>query len=332
MVARWRGGRPGVPESGRTNGLCVLSAVVENADRNEGLVDVPIDDAERAALEDRLRVWVERIDRSELQPGKDEGCDRCDLEKFCIHGLERGDRTSAAGDHMSDETKELTPLDEAEKPEAVTEAERTLRRLALRLTETGVGAVALWFLSAIFLDLFVPMSWLGIFLVGLVLFFFFPPTRNARLARDILRQWDEVRVRGMLEAGGATVDPRLEAAEKMGKRIEHHPGATAEMRRLAADLVAALRQTARDERLVELALDAQGKADRGSASGASLRDSLEYLEVRAGNLLGALADLHSAVIRRDAGQVARVLDEATGILAELDALAQVERLLTGDGE
>lgn len=233
---------------------------------------------------------------------------------------------------MSDETKELTPFHEAEKPEAVIEAERTLRRLALRLTETGVGAVALWFLSAIFLDLFVPMSWLGIFLVGLVLFFFFPPTRNGRLARDILRQWDEVRVRGMLEADGATVDPRLEAAEKMGKRIEHHPGATAEMRRLASDLVAALRQTARDERLVELALDAQGRADHGSASGASLRDSLEYLEVRAGNLLGALADLHSAVIRRDAGQVARVLDEATGILAELDALAQVERLLAGEGE
>jgi hypothetical protein len=232
---------------------------------------------------------------------------------------------------VADTGDTVVPFGAEEKPDAVAHAERSIRQLALGLTATGVGASALWVLHVLVVGLpVVPMAWLGVFLVALVLFFFFPQTRGARLAREVLRQWDDVQVRGLLEASGASTDPRLQAAETMGRRIAGHPGATEEMRRLAADLVGALRHATRDQRLVEVLLQSRAQTP-GLDTSASLRDSLDYLDARAGKLLGALAELHSAVVKRDAEEVARVLDEAAGTLAELEALDEIERHL-GSGE
>ncbi len=233
---------------------------------------------------------------------------------------------------MAKESRDLSPPDESEKPDAVDEAEHSVRHLGFALAGTGVLGSALWWLHVLGMGFpLIPLSWLGIFLVALVLFFFFPQTRKARLARDILRHWDDVQIRGLLEASGASTDPRLQAADRMGRRIARHPGATEEMRQIAADLLSALRQTTRDQRLVEVMLDAR-RASGDAADTASLADAQDYVEARAGRLLGALADLHSGVVKRDAKEVSTVLTEAAEILAELGALEEVDRLLANGDE
>lgn len=229
---------------------------------------------------------------------------------------------------MADEDGAIVGLEEQPKPPAVAEAEETVRRLGVALLGTGAGASVLWFLHALVVGFpVVPMAWLGIFLAALVLFFFFPQSRRARLAREVLRQWDDVRVQGMLEESGASTDPRLQAAGKMARRIARHPAADDELRRLTTDLVGALRRTTRDQRLVELALESR----RGGDSRGSLSDSLDYLEARAARLLGSLSDIHGAVVKRDSQAVERVLGDAARTLAELEALEEVDRML-GEGE
>ena len=232
---------------------------------------------------------------------------------------------------MVQESHQLVPTEEDEKPEAVTEAERTIRHLALALATAGVLAPLLWYVQVDLFNLYlIPLSWVGLFLVALVLFFFFPQTRKARLAREILRQWDEVRVKGLLETSGSSTDPRLQAAERMGHRIAHHPGATPEMQRLAEQLVAGLRRATQDQRLIEVLLSSGAASPWGAGGKESMRDSLDYVEARAGDLLGALAELHGVVVRRDGRGVERVLAEAERTLAELEALEDVEQLLDGD--
>ena len=233
---------------------------------------------------------------------------------------------------MTDESQGLVHVEEGKKPEAVLEAERAVRRLGLELMGAGTAAVVLWLLLAVSGTLIAPLSWVGVFLAALVLFFFFPQTRRARVAREVLRHWDDAQVRGSLESSGTTTDPRLEAAERMGKRILRHPSASGEMQQLASDLVVALRQTTGDQRIIEVLLESRADASRDVTLQASLRDSLDYLEARAGRLLGALAEVHSAVVKRDADQVGKVLREAGEVLAELDAQTEIDRLLGGGEE
>ena len=232
-----------------------------------------------------------------------------------------------------DAGESLIRLDGEDKPEAVEQAERTVRRLGLGLGGTGATACVLWVAHVLLVGLpVVPLSWLGFFLVALVLFFFFPQTRRARLAREVLEHWDDVQVRGLLEASGSSTDPRLLAAEKMGERIGRHPGATPEMRQLATELVAALRQATQDQRLLEVVASSRGRGSGGAPFHGSLSDSLDYVEARAGDLLGALTDLHGAVVRRDAQGVKEVLETASRTLSELEVLEDLDRLLDGEDE
>ncbi|HZD03749.1 MAG TPA: PD-(D/E)XK nuclease family protein, partial [Longimicrobiales bacterium] len=61
-----------------------------------GRFEVPFDEHERSAFEDRLRGWVHGIAEGEFEPVGDlEVCERCDFRRFCAHGPER--RLSLAG-------------------------------------------------------------------------------------------------------------------------------------------------------------------------------------------------------------------------------------------
>ena len=211
-------------------------------------------------------------------------------------------------------------------PDAVAEAERTVRQLGLKLTGVGVGATVVYW-ALVFQMPFFPLSWWALFLLGLVLYFFFPQTRDARRAREILRRWDEAEVRGLLESSGSTSDPRLKTAQNMVARITQHPDTDEATRRVAEDVFRHLVTTTRDQRLVEVAMQARTDSSLDDSSSRSLSDVLDHLEGRAAKLLGALAEMHGAVVGRDGAEAARVLRGAADVLAQLDAVNEVERLL-----
>lgn len=126
-------------------------------------------------------------------------------------------------------------------------------------------------------------------------------------------------------------DPRLQAAEMMWQRLSCHPGATPATRRLAEDLVAALRRVIQDAaRITELI--ASGTNPESAPPENSLSDSLDDLDARAGDLLGALAALHGVIVRRDLTGPARALVDAERMLSELHALKDSARSAEGDGE
>lgn len=235
---------------------------------------------------------------------------------------------------MSEEPRDVAEVPAGLEPEAVAAAEKDLRRYGLVLGGAGVGGVAMWLLHAFIIGFpVVPMGWLGVFLVALVLSFFFPQTRKARIAREILRHWDKAEVRRILEASGTSTDPRLVTAERMARRIVDHPATTDEIEELATSLLSALREITSDQRTTEVVLESRHASDEGTIARASLRDALDYLEARAGRVLGALAELHAAVVQRDTAEVGSVLAEATEVLAELRALNDVDRMLEGgEGE
>lgn len=124
-------------------------------------------------------------------------------------------------------------------------------------------------------------------------------------------------------------DPRLQAAEMMCQRLACHPGATPGTRRIAEDLVSALRRVIEDARLIEERITS--RADRRHApTGRSVSDSLDDLDARAGDLLGALAALHGVIVRRDLTEAARGLVEAERLLSDVRALEDSTHLVEGD--
>lgn len=124
-------------------------------------------------------------------------------------------------------------------------------------------------------------------------------------------------------------DPRLQAAEMMRQRLACHPGATAGTRRIAEDLVSALRRVIEDARLIEERIT-PGADRRHAPTGSSVSDSLDDLDARAGDLLGALAALHGVIVRRDLTEAARGLVEAERLLSDVRTLEDGTRLLEGD--
>ena len=124
-------------------------------------------------------------------------------------------------------------------------------------------------------------------------------------------------------------DARLLAAETMSQGLGSHPGGTPGIRRLAEDLVAALRRATEDRRLVEERI-ASGAGQGDGPTVGSMRDSLDELDARASELLGVLAVLHGVIVRRDGSGAARALVEAERMLFELHALEDGTRLLEGD--
>lgn len=218
--------------------------------------------------------------------------------------------------------------DEAEKPEPVRAAEAELRAWAVGLGLTGVVGT-LWFWIAVMdRGLTLPLGWLLTVLAALLVAFYVPPTRGPRLARAILRRWDELRVEQALEGAGAAVDPRVQVGTEMTGRIVRHPAADTGARESAARLLHALRVTARDRRTVGLMWQARAAgATRPDHGERSLSDVLDFLDAREGELLSSLERLHRAVLRRDDVAVAQLRDEADEVLARLSAERDVERLL-----
>lgn len=124
-------------------------------------------------------------------------------------------------------------------------------------------------------------------------------------------------------------DARLLEAETMSQRLAIHSGATPRMRRLAEDLVAALRRATEEQRIVEgLIVSRAGQEDAPAMD--LMRNSLDELDARAGELLGALAVLHGVIVRGDGREAARALVEAQRALSELQALEDGARMLGED--
>ena len=223
------------------------------------------------------------------------------------------------------ETREL----ESNKPAPVQEAERAVRRYGLVLASAG-GLVSLWYWMVLLqTGMFIaPVSWWAAFLVGLVVIFFFPPTRNARRSRELLSRWDSLEIESRLEAAGTPTDSRLRVAEEMAKRIREHPSTDEAVLRTTSELIHHLRVTLHDIRTIQLTRDAGAAGLVAEQLASSLADTLDFVEARAGELLSGLEELHRAVVLRDASELSRVREEADEILHRLSAEREVERFLS----
>ena len=218
------------------------------------------------------------------------------------------------------------------QPEAVREAEQVLRRFGLAVGASVVSLVALYVAMLFFVGPIFPASWWTLALAGAIASYFFPPTRQAQRARELLRRWDEAAARAALEQAGTATEPQLQVAEAMGARILGHPAVDAATGRAVAQLLERLRQAARDQRTLSIMQRADESWPSTAPGPRTLSDLNDYLEARAGRLLGALAEIHSAVVKRDSEGVERVLEEANQILAEVEASNEVDRLLGGGSE
>jgi hypothetical protein len=124
-------------------------------------------------------------------------------------------------------------------------------------------------------------------------------------------------------------DPRLQAAEMMRQRLACHPGAAPGTRRIAEDLASALRRVIEKARLIEERITS-GTDRRHAPTGSSVSESLDDLDARASDLLGALAALHGVIVRRDLTEAARGLVEAERLLSDVRALEEGTQLAEGD--
>lgn len=224
----------------------------------------------------------------------------------------------------SDEQTLSTPEDPA-RPRVVDEAYEVLASYAWQLTGVGALVVAAWTVASSG-GAPLPLLWLILALLGLLLLFFAPVTREPRLARDVLRRWDDRRVERALESAGVSDDPRLEVAESMADRVMRHPAVEPRAREAAGALVRRLRRLVGDLRRVEYLTQARVTMGRGAES-RSISDLQDLLDGRVAEALGQLAALHSSVVLRDADSVDRIVADVEDLVRELEAERDVERLL-----
>ncbi len=222
---------------------------------------------------------------------------------------------------------ELIPGDEPpDQPRVVDEAHEVLQAYSKQLLGSAGGVGALWILFNI-LELGIPGVWP---ILPLLVFFFLwvvPVTREPRLAREVLRRWDQLRVERALEGSGLSGDPRMEVAESMADRVVRHPSVDARVRDAAAALLSKLRLALRDLRRVQYLTDARATLNQ-SESNRSISDLQDLLDARVTDVLGQLAELHSSVVLRDASSLDRVVGRVEELIHELEAEREVERLLT----
>jgi hypothetical protein len=223
-----------------------------------------------------------------------------------------------------DETA-LTRPEEPDRPRVVEEAEEVLGTYAWQLTGAGALAASAWAAAAV-TGSPLPLLWLVAALVALLALYVSPVTREPRLARDVLRRWDDRRVDRALESGGITDDPRLQVAESMADRIVRHPSVEPRVRTATAALLHRLRRLLSDIRRVEYLAQARLTMGRGEDS-RSISDLQDHLDARIAEVLGQLASLHSTVVLRDAGSLGRVVEEVEDLVRALEAAQDVERLL-----
>jgi hypothetical protein len=216
------------------------------------------------------------------------------------------------------------PEQPPDRPAVVEEAHEVLTSYGWQLV-TSAGAGLLAWAGSGWLGAPVPPPALVLFLAVLVLLYFSPVTREPKLAREVLRRWDELRVQRALERSGVSDDPRLEVAEAMATRITRHPGVDADVRQTAAALVNRLQLSLADLRRVEwLGRTTSLDDSRGTRSVSDLQD---ILDARAAGIVAQLAELHRTVVLRDAAATERAVASVRELLAALEAEEEVERLL-----
>lgn len=222
---------------------------------------------------------------------------------------------------------EVVPGEEPpDRPRVVDEADEVLTTYTWQLLGAG-GAVALGWVGAGFFGATVPPLWPVLALVVIALLFVVPVTREPRLAREVLRRWDRLRVERALESSGISGDPRLEVAESMADRVLRHPSVDRRVRDATTALVNKLRLTLRDLRRVEYLSDARAALSQREMM-RSISDLQDLLDARVAEMLGQIAELHRTVVLRDAASLERVVGNVEILVHELEAERDVERLLS----
>jgi hypothetical protein len=211
-----------------------------------------------------------------------------------------------------------------DRPRVVEEADEVLTTYGWQLAGTGVAGTLAW-AAAVWFGFPVSLSWLLAFLAVVIVLYLAPVTRAAKLAREVLRRWDELRVERALAESGAASDPRIEVAEAMAHRIVRHPTVQPGVRQTAEALVQRLHVLLADLRRVEwLARSTSLDRDRSQRSVSDLQD---VLDARAASVVAQLAELHRTVVLRDAAAIERAVTSVRELLANLEAEDEVERLL-----
>lgn len=214
-----------------------------------------------------------------------------------------------------------------DRPRVVDEAHEVLGSYSFQLLGVAGGVAALWSVAVAVFELPVPLMWALVALASVAFLWFVPVTREPRLAREVLRLWDRLRVERALESAGVSGDPRLEVAESLADRIVRHPGVDARVRDAATSLLSKLRFALRDLRRVEYLADARTTLDQRDST-RSISDLQDLLDARVAGVLGQLAELHATVVLRDAQSLERVMERVDDLVHELEAEREVERLLT----
>ena len=222
----------------------------------------------------------------------------------------------------------LVPKEDApDRPRVVDEAYEVLGLYTWQLMGTGAAGGLIWFLATFLAEVSVPLGWPLTLIAILLVLYFAPVTREPRLARDVLRRWDQLRVERALESSGVTEDPRLEVAESMADRVIRHPSADQRVRDATDALVRTMRLTIRDLRRVEYLADARSALEQGGEA-RSISDLQDLLDARAAEVLSQIAELHHTVVLRDAVALARVVGAVEDLVIELEAEREVERLIS----
>ena len=216
--------------------------------------------------------------------------------------------------------------DVPENPRVVDEAHEVLGTYSWQLLGGGVAAALLW-LATIFLGGAAFSGVLGIALALVVVLYFFPITRELRLARDVLRRWDQLRVERALQSSGVSSDPRLEVAESMADRVLRHPCADQRIREATNALLRRLQRLLRDLGRIEYLTHARMTMDQGDAA-RSISDLQDLLDARVAEVLGQIAVLHRTVVLRDEAALEGVVTALEDLVRELEAEQDVERLLS----
>jgi len=216
--------------------------------------------------------------------------------------------------------------DPPERPRVVDEANEVLGSYSLQLLGAGGVASVLWVASAFF-GASLPPIWLVATLAVLMALYVVPVTREPRLAREVLRRWDLLRVERALEASGISGDPRLEVAESMADRVLRHPTADPRIREATNALLRRLQRLLRDLGRLEYLTHARISMDRGEAA-RSISDLQDLLDARVAEVIGQIASLHRTVVLRDEVSLEGVVSAVEDLVRELEAEQEVERLLT----
>jgi hypothetical protein len=205
----------------------------------------------------------------------------------------------------------LDPEEGLDLPRVVEEAHEVLGTYNLQLAGTGAGAIVAWGAVRYFGTELSPL-WLAVALAVLLFLTFVPVTREPRLAKDVLRRWDALRVERALASSGVSSDPRLDVAEAMADRILRHPSADDRIRSATTAMVKRLRRLLDDlRRTVYLARAHQ--ADERHDLGRSASDLQDLLDARVADVLS---------------QLDRVVGAVEDLIGELEAEQEVERLLS----